>query len=219
MSFDDFSTEGAGGRALAVWRQLSTLSMDNFGDAPRWLKVLVCTLAMVFILAFAWLLLIKPAISRHGTLVTQETTLISQYAQKYAKAQQLTAIQTQTQALNGDLAMVLERLPARFNMSLVVEQLHAIAASAGVTLVDVKVQPENLASLFVERGIVIVAEGSYHQLGRMLAQMSSLSVLLTVHDFSMEKINQNAGASKLRLTLHAKTYRAKDEPSMDAKDK
>lgn len=156
-----------------------------------------------------WMLLIKPIKLEHSALMMQEQTLISQYAQKYAKAQQLSAIENQTQILNRDLATIIEVLPTTLNMGLIVEQLHAAAMRTGTKIVDVKTQSEVELELFFERGLTITAEGSYHEMGRLLSQVSSLSVALTFHDFDIEKLSQSGNQAKLRMTLYAKAYRAK----------
>ncbi|AKG19128.1 hypothetical protein AAX09_06840 [Moraxella bovoculi] len=196
-------------RIAQTWRELNSLTLDNLGVAPRWLKVLLLALCVLFIGVFGWMLLIKPIKLEHNALMTQEQTLISQYAQKYAKAQQLSAIENQTQILNRDLATIIEVLPTTLNMGLIVEQLHAAAMRIGVKIVDVKVQSEVESELFFERGLTITVEGGYHEMGRLLSQLSSLSVALTFHDFDIEKLFQNSNQTKLRMTLHAKAYRAK----------
>lgn len=76
-------------RIAQTWRELNSLILDNLGAAPRWLKVLLLALCVLFIGVFGWMLLIKPIKLEYSALMTQEQTLISQYAQKYAKAQQL----------------------------------------------------------------------------------------------------------------------------------
>lgn len=188
-----------------TWQQLNGLTLQNFGEAPRWLKGLVLLLIGAFVLGFGWLFLIKPAMLERQALMVQEQTLVSQYAQKYAKATQLSAMQTQTQLMNGELSGVLERLPNAFNMSGLVEQLHMVAQRAGVQIIDVKVRPETPTELLVERELVVVAVGDYHRLGRMLAQTMQLPVLLTFHDFQMSADEKNNG--DVRLTMQVKTYR------------
>lgn len=188
-----------------TWQQLSTLTLQNFGEAPRWLKGLVLLLLGVFVLGFGWLFLMKPAMLERQALVVQEQTLVGQYAQKYAKATQLSAMQTQTQLMNGELSGVLERLPSAFNMSGLVEQLHMVAQRAGVQVIDVKVRPETPTELLLERELTVVVVGDYHRLGRMLVQTMQLPVLLTFHDFQMSADEKNNG--DVRLTMQVKTYR------------
>lgn len=139
-------------RIAQTWRELNGLTLDNLGAAPRWLKVLLLALCVLFIGVFGWMLLIKPIKLERSAMMTQEQTLISQYAQKYAKAQQLSAIENQTQILNRDLATIIEVLPTTLNMGLIVEQLHAVAMRTGTKIVDVKTQSEVESELFFEGG-------------------------------------------------------------------
>lgn len=196
-------------RIAQTWRKINNLTLDNLGMAPRWLKAILLALCVLFVGGFGWMLLIKPIKIERDVLEVQELTLISQYAQKYAKAQQLTAVENQTQMLNHNLAKVAETLPSTLNIGLIVEQLHSLAMRTGVKIVDIKTQSEVESSLFFERGLVVTAEGSYHEMGQLLAQISSLSVALTFHDFDIEKLSQKNNQANLRMTLHAKAYRAK----------
>lgn len=196
-------------QAGQIWRQINNLTLDNFGVAPRWFKGLVLITCSASIMAFGWLLLIKPMMLGYESLSVQEQTLVGEYAQKYAKAKQLQAVNAQTLMLNRDLAGLIETLPHRLNASLVIEQLHAAAIRTGVQIVDVKTQSETESALFFERGMTIVIEGSYHKIGKLLAQFAALPMALTFHDFDIQKLSQSGNQTKLRLTLYAKIYRAK----------
>lgn len=192
-----------------TWRQLNNLTLDNLGIAPSWLKVVLLLICVLFIGLFGWMLVIKPMMAENRALMIQEQTLIGQYAKKYAKAQQLSMIERQTQTLNHDLAKIIESLPHKLSMSFIVEQLHMVAMNTGVQIVDIKTQPETELLLLFERNMIITIEGGYHELGRLLARISSLSAALTFHDFSIEKLSLDETRTKLRLVLHIKVYRAK----------
>lgn len=193
-----------------TWQQLGELNWENFGLAPRWLRLLVMAILAVFVLGFGWLLLIKPIILERQALLMAEQTLISQYAQKYAKAKQINAIESQTHAMNDELSLLLEQMPARFHMSALTEQLHAIATRTGVQMSDIKIQSENPQELFVERGFVMVMTGDYHQLAKMFGELTTLPIVITLHDFELIR-GQQSKRAKLQLTIHAKTYRTKDK--------
>ncbi|WP_432480861.1 type 4a pilus biogenesis protein PilO [Moraxella sp. ZY200743] len=197
-----------------TWQQLGELNWENFGTAPRWLRLLVLVILAVFVLGFGWLLLIKPITLEYQALMMAEQTLVNQYAQKYAKAQQLTVIQSQTHAMNGELSVLLEQMPSHFNMSVLTEQLHAIATRTGVQMNDIRIQREDPQDLFVERGFVMVMVGDYHQLAKMFSELTALPIIITIHDFDMGKSEQ-AKPTKLQMTVHAKTYRTKDNNKKD----
>ena len=62
-------------RIAQTWRELNSLTLDNLGAAPRWLKVLLLALCVLFIGVFGWMLLIKPIKLERSAMMTQEQTL------------------------------------------------------------------------------------------------------------------------------------------------
>ncbi|WP_323841247.1 MULTISPECIES: type 4a pilus biogenesis protein PilO [unclassified Moraxella] len=198
-----------------TWRQLGELTVDNFGVAPAWLRVLVLVMLAVFIALFGWLLFIKPIMLERHSLVVQENTLIAQYAQKYTKAGQLKAVELQTQALHHELTDITEQLPNAFDMNSLIEQIHALAIRSGVQVADVKTGVQSESPMFFERRVSLVFIGNYHQLGQMLAELSLLPIPLTFHDFEMTKLTQHQAVSEIRLSIQAKTYRAKSKKELE----
>lgn len=202
-------------RVQQAWGRLSQLSVDDIALAPWWLRGLVLLGLMMFVLTFAWMIFIRPVTLDRQMMSAQTHDLVAQYAQKYAKAGQLTAIESQTESLEMALSGITEQLPNAFDMNSLIEQIHALALRTGVQVADIKTGAQSESTLFFERGMTLVFVGDYHKLGRLLAELSALPVPLTFHDFEMTKVAGQQAESRIRLTLQAKTYRAKSKKEQE----
>ncbi|MCL1623314.1 type 4a pilus biogenesis protein PilO [Moraxella sp. Tifton1] len=198
-----------------TWQQISQLSWENVGAAPWWFKGLIFGVLVMFVMAFGWIMVIHSMVLERRSLATQEIQLMAQYATKYAKAGQLSAVEAQTRILHHDLSAITEQLPNAFDVNSLVEQIHALAMRTGVQVADVKTHAQSETPMFFERGMTLVFVGDYHQLGHLFAELSSLPVPLTFHDFDMAKGGQHQGGSQIRLSIQAKTYRAKTKKELE----
>jgi len=89
------------------------------------------------------------------------------------------------------------------------EDISNKGVSNGLDFRSIALKPEYAAEFYVELPIDIVVEGTFHDIGAFVSGVAGLPRIVTLHDFMIAPDKDNA--SRLLMTIIAKTYRYKDD--------
>lgn len=201
----------------SFWANVNSLNKDNYGSAPLIVRLFIIAVLIVFLLALAWFLLIKPKLEEIKSAEANQETLLSTYQEKEAKARYLDEYKDQIAQMEAEFSQLLNQLPKDTRISELIENVNLVGSGSGIRFKDISVNDEIEQEFFIEQPIDITALGEYHQFGDFVTGISRLSRIITMHDF--EVVNQQPNLDtmpQLQLILHTKTYRAKDEVDISA---
>lgn len=136
----------------------------------------------------------------------QEVTLKEDFEKKAFKAKNLPELRKQMEEATKTLGALLKQLPSQTEVPGLLEDITKTGLGSGLEFSEIKIQPERKVQFYVELPISIKVRGGYHDLATFVSGISSLSRIVTLHEFNIA-----AGSDKdptLTMQITAKTYRA-----------
>ena len=203
---------------------LKNLDFNNIGGWPQNAKIGFCVLLSLFILAFAYLLLIKGKVETLEGLERTEVGLRTKFETEQGKAANLEPLKQQLAQMEQVLQQMLRQLPSKTEMPDLIIDISQTALSSGLANELFQPGPETPKEFYAEKPIALRMVGSYHQFGAFVSGVASLPrvVILTMHDISL-KPKENKGAISSRGALElpgtVKTYRYLDEKEIEEQEK
>lgn len=203
---------------------LKNLDFNNIGGWPQNAKIGFCVLLSLFILAFAYLLLIKGKVETLEGLERTEVGLRTKFETEQGKAANLEPLKQQLAQMEQVLQQMLRQLPSKTEMPDLIIDISQTALSSGLANELFQPGPETPKEFYAEKPIALRMVGSYHQFGAFVSGVASLPrvVILTMHDISLKpKENKGAISSRgaLELSGTVKTYRYLDEKEIEEQEK
>lgn len=203
---------------------LKNLDFNNIGAWPQNAKIGFCVLLSLFILAFAYLLLIKGKVETLEGLERKEVELRTKFETEQGKAANLEPLKQQLAQMEQVLQQMLRQLPSKTEMPDLIIDISQTALSSGLSNELFQPGPETPKEFYAEKPIALRMVGSYHQFGAFVSGVASLPrvVILTMHDISLKpKEGKGAISSRgaLELSGTVKTYRYLDEKEIEEQEK
>ena len=186
-------------------RQGDFLAFDNMGQWPVMIKVALAVLLVLVLFSVSYWLSLSNKSKQLGILYVEENRLRQSYQTKYDLVANLDFFRAQMVLAEADFARQLSRLPNREQTSSLLDDITLIATSTGLDLVKVVWQAEINHEIYSELPMDIEVVGSYHSFGHFVSEITGLFRIITLHDFTINRLD--GGHLRLRLTLQAKTYR------------
>ncbi|MCX2524368.1 type IV pilus inner membrane component PilO [Larsenimonas rhizosphaerae] len=203
------------------WRAIrameaSDLDLSNAGSWPRLLKALVC---MVIALLSWW--------AAHQYLVhdvdrliqsnrAREEQLMSSYELRAFQAANLPLLSLQMRQLDQQMASLVSMLPSGAELPALIDDVSDLAHEHALTIDFIRLQDPQQHDFYIEQPFMIQVQGQYHHLAAFVAGVSSLSRIVTLHDFTLSPVSVTADAQQgvastidplLILNVQARTYR------------
>jgi type IV pilus assembly protein PilO len=202
---------------------LKNLDFNNIGGWPQNAKIGFCVLLSIFILAFAYLLLIKGKVETLEGLERTEVDLRTKFETEQGKAANLEPLKQQLAQMEQVLQQMLRQLPSKTEMPDLIIDISQTALSSGLANELFQPGPETPKEFYAEKPISLRMVGSYHQFGAFVSGVASLPrvVILTMHDISLKpKESKGAISSRgaLELSGTVKTYRYLDEKEIQEQE-
>lgn len=192
---------------------------DRIGSWPAVVKlVLLIILAGAILGLTAWFK-VKDQREQLAQLQMTEQNLRNEYQRKAGQAANLEAYRQQLAQVRVTFEQVLSQLPTDNDIANMLDNVNFLATQSGLELIQGEWGAEVVQPLFIEQPINIVVSGGYHQLGNYVSAITALPRIVTLHDFTVTRINTGAGgnnplgvpvSSPLRMTVQARTYRYRD---------
>ncbi|WP_089703950.1 type 4a pilus biogenesis protein PilO [Vreelandella arcis] len=196
------------------WQQLREvdwrdLDVKEAGGWPSLLKALCGGLALlVALLVMEWWVIGE----RRAALVSaqqQESRLLSDYRRQAGEAVQLPKMREQLATLEDQMARLRAILPTDAEIPSLLDSISDAAVDNRLTIETIRLRPTVTQPHYVEQPLDIQVRGDFHQIARFVADMASLSRLVTQHDFALERADSNGDT--LRLSMLARTYRDRED--------
>jgi len=131
-----------------------------------------------------------------------QSRLLQLYKTKAFQAANLDAYRQQSVGLKSVVKASIKQLPDDAEMPTLLEDITNIAASSGLRMQAITLQPEKVYELTIELPIRIEVTGDYHDFGLFVSGITSLSRVVTLHDYAIETDDE----SSLKLVVEAKAY-------------
>jgi len=188
---------------------LADLNLENIGSWPAALKAILLTLLYVAILVAGFYLHIEKLNKGLAVVKQEEQTLRVDFEQKAFEAANLEAYKTQLTEMEERFGALVAQLPSETEVPGLLEDITDKGELNGLNIERIDLLDEQEQNFYVELPIAIEAIGSYHDIGAFISGMAGLPRIVTLHDF--EIIIDGHGSNMLEMSVHAKTYRYREE--------
>ena len=189
---------------------LSDIDFNSFGTWPFVVKVIACILTFFLVLFIGYSFHLTDLQVQLAQLEDQEVSLKQQYATKAFQAAHLEAYRVQMKELEASFEALLHQLPRETEVPGLLEDITKTGLGSGLEFEEIKLQPEIPRQFYIELPIQITVLGDYHDLATFVASVTSMSRIVTLHDFALKPISA-ASDARLRLSILARTYRYSDQ--------
>ena len=195
------------------YEQLNDL--DNVGSWPLAIKFIVWILIFAAAIGLGYFLHITNLQAELQRAVAEEKNLRNDYETNYFQAAHLASYRIQQKEMEETFESILRQLPSDTEIPGLIEDITLVGLENGLELTSIDLQPEGVHEFYIEKPIQIVVSGDYHSLGSFVSDVSDLSRIVTLHDFTISPKGRLTGGdvsgSHLNMVILAKTYRYNDQ--------
>lgn len=181
--------------------------IDDFGQWPLGVKVGIISLLSFLCFGMTYLLFVQSTFRHYEFLKRQEVQLKSMFELKQSRAVNLEAYRKQMVVINNQLKRVLQQLPTKNEMPILLEEISKTGIACGLTFDLFSPLPEVEHDFYIELPIKLIVNGTYEQFAVFLSQMAAMERLVTFHDFIIKEAEASQGAGTLIMEITAKIYR------------
>ncbi len=187
-------------------QDLNDLSLDNAGDWPGIVKLLVFLILVGGIVGAGYYFDTMDQYVALDKIKKKELDLRAEFETKQAKAVNLEAYREQLKEMEESFGAMLRQLPDRTEVAALLVDVSQTGLAAGLEFELFQPKPEIRQDFYAELPINIRVRGDYHEFGEFVSGLASLPRIVTIHNV---RISQGAGGMRLEAT--AKTYRYLEE--------
>jgi type IV pilus assembly protein PilO len=101
---------------------------------------------------------------------------------------------------------LVRQLPGETEVPGLLEDITNTALGSGLSLKEIKLQPEVTRDFYAELPINIRVTGGYHELASFVSSVAGLPRIVTLHDLTIQPTSGKAG-DQLDMQVVARTYR------------
>lgn len=188
------------------WNDLN--DPNTIGVWPTPVKLLLCVVlfsAGVGAGYWFWILPMQEELTR---VAGEETGLRTDLESKAVLAANLSAYKQQMKEMEESFGDLLRQLPGQTEVPGLLEDITFTGLGSGLEFTTIALDKELAREFYIELPIKIDVKGTYHDFGSFVSSVSSLSRIVTLHDFA---INTGDSRSELQMKITARTYRYKPE--------
>ncbi|AYC34608.1 type 4a pilus biogenesis protein PilO [Pseudomonas cavernae] len=189
---------------------INDLDVNNLGAWPAAVKVIVCILLLIVVLALGYNFHLKDLEAQLDQRRAEEVALKEQFSSKAFQAANLEAYKEQMKEMEISFGALLRQLPSDTEVPGLLEDITRTGLGSGLEFEEIKLLPEVAQQFYIELPIQISVVGSYHDLATFVSGVSSLPRIVTLHDFEIKPVSADS-STKLRMNILAKTYRYNDK--------
>lgn len=189
-------------------QQFENLDAENVAQWPFAVKVVVAIFTAVLVTGFSYSVLISSKISVLEKVTEKEITLKEEYRSKYHVAANLELFKKQMKEAELLFANQLKSLPDSHETPGLLDDITFVGTTSALDFVRLNWQPEITREIYVELPIDIEVVGTYHDFGAFVSKIAGLPRIVTLHNFTINKVKNESDL--LTLKLQAKTYRYKE---------
>ncbi len=182
---------------------INNLDWNNMGSWPLIGRAVFMLLVFVLILIVGYFLLLKDEQMMLTQKINQEKQLKQEYKTKVFKVANIGQYREQMDEIQKNLYQLLEQLPLAKEIPGLIDDISRSAFDGGLELKSINPQNNIERSYYLELPIKIQVAGGYHELATFVSNVSALSRIVTLHDFTITQMNNS---NMLNMQVTAKTY-------------
>lgn len=184
-----------------------SLDFKEVGLWPLVLRIGLIIAAAILAIILSYMFIISEQVSSLDMQAQQEQDKRKEFQDKYNLAANLSAYEKQMIEIKESYKKTLRELPQSDLLPELIDTISQIAENNGVKARSIKPGTEMVQlGFYKEMPIFIVLDGDYNGFGGFISDISKLSRVVTLHDFSIKRSDGKAGVGGLVLELNAKTY-------------
>lgn len=191
-------------------KELNELDFEQVHVWPFEIKVVVAALIAIIMGFAGYYLIISSKLPKWEATQIQEEQLKRDYESKYRVAINLEANKDKLEQINESFASALRSLPTRNETPGLLDDITFVGTDAGLSFKLINWENEKPKEFYTELPIKMEVSGQYHEFGNFASNIANLPRIVTLHDFVLERIENN-----LVLTLQARTYRSESTQQGD----
>ena len=208
---------------LAVLRQLD---MSDVGTWPRSAKAVALAAAFCCTLLAGQFFFLSGKQVAVNTRGATETDLKREYERKALPARRLETVHARHESMTAEFDALLRQLPKDAEVPGLIEDISLAALANTLVIESIDLEPERATGFYMELPIRIAVRGGYHDIGAFVGDVTTLSRIVTLHDFEIAPEEEPqpdstaaaacdgkdpqpahcSGTKALRMTILAKTY-------------
>ncbi|MDN3524010.1 type 4a pilus biogenesis protein PilO [Halomonas sabkhae] len=184
--------------ARVEWRELDLRDAAHWPPLVQWL---CCLLLVVALASLSLYYLARPDMQALTMAQREEAELLSRYRHQLDRVASLPQQREQLARHQEALSWLAGAFPDSSGMAALIDAIGRAAQQSGVKLANVELQPVIERPPLVVHPVSLKISGAFHDLGRFVADISTLERLVTWHELRM--VESDAG---VRLSLQARAY-------------
>lgn len=189
---------------------VNDLDFNNAGIWPAPVKAIVALLVFGLILGGGYWFFVKDQFVRLEQVKSTEVELKQQYENKAYKVANLQVFKNQMAEMEETFSALVQQLPSDTEVPGLLEDITNTALGSGLSLQEVKLQPEQPRDFYAELPINIQVSGSYHELATFVSSVAALPRIVTLHDLTIKPIGGDGEELGMQVTARTYRYRAGD---------
>lgn len=191
--------------------ELRSLDVNDVGRWPLVFRAITIGLIFTAVAAAAiYYTVIKQKIPVLESAEQQELKLRGAFELKQRKAANFDAYKAQLAEIEESFGAMLRQLPGKTEVPSLLVDISQTGLAAGLEEELFRPTGERVREFYAELPIQIRLTGTYHELARFVSDIAALPRIVTVHDMSLKK-RDNDSTGDLVMNLTAKTYRYLEE--------
>jgi len=194
---------------------LQELQNLDFNDIGRWpflfRAIFVALFFAVAVSAGFYFLVFDKQMPRLERAQLEEEEIKKSFEQKQRKAANFDAYRVQLEEIESSFGTMLRQLPGKTEIPNLLVDISQTGLAAGLQEELFQPMEEVRKDFYAEKPIKIRLNGSYHEFGKFVSDISALPRIVTLHDIEISPESRDAGADALVLNVTAKTYRYLEE--------
>jgi type IV pilus assembly protein PilO len=201
---------------MSIIDDLRTLDTSDPGRWPLPIRAGAVGLAFVAIVAAGvYLFVIQEEVPLLKRAQQEEVDLRVQFEDRQRKAANFDAYRAQLAEIERDFGAMLRQLPGKTEVPSLLVDISQTGLGAGLEEQLFQPTGEIQKDFYAELPIKLRYTGSYHELGNFVSGIAALPRIVTLHDISIRRVNEQSSPDELALDVTAKTYRYLDEEATE----
>jgi type IV pilus assembly protein PilO len=189
------------------WSDLNLKDFDlrdlNFKESASWpppIKIVFGGLIVVMTVLFGYFLVISGEISTLHLEQRREVQLKQTFEQKALLAAALPAFQKQLKQMRLAYGQLLHQLPSRDEIPILLRDISTTAQMDGLKQRLFKPTSPLRKNFYAEQPIVMEYVGTYHQLGKFVADLGALPRIVTLSDIAIKPTAKESTLLSMQVT-------------------
>lgn len=189
---------------------IDELNIKEIGIWPIEYKIIILIIFAFAVFILLYVLFLKENYNEYNDYGNKISMALNDFKENYKQSVNLGLYIKQMTEIQKMLKSILKKLPVKGELPILLEDISQQAVSAGLNFELIKPEDPIDKGFYFEQPISMTLTGKYHEFGKFAAGISSLSRIVTLHDFSIiNKTNSSSqapGSVTLTISTKAKTY-------------